>query len=130
MQAQDNMTVYYRRGKPKNSAWKPLRSSPSRIHPLVNKLEYKDYNIDPLSLDYPLYLDSLSPSYQQASPNLVFTSFLDPAISSNCIHQRMASSNASYEHQNNSQHLQWMRLCLGLKPLKGYVIKEVGVEEK
>ena len=118
MQIRDNMMMYYRRGKPKNSTWKPLRGSPSQINPLVNKLEYKDYNIDPPSLDYPLYLDSLSPSYQQASPRLIFTSFPDPTISSNCIHPRMASSNASYKHQNNSQHSELMRYVFGLKTSK------------
>jgi len=34
-----------------------------KIDLLVNKLEYKDYNIDPQSLDYPLYLGPLSLSY-------------------------------------------------------------------
>ena len=35
----------------------------------MNKLEYKDYNIDLLSLNYLLYLDPLNPSYQQISPS-------------------------------------------------------------
>ena len=54
---------------------KPLCNPQSRINPLVNKLEYKDYNLDPPSLDYPLYLDPPSPSYQQASPSLPLMRF-------------------------------------------------------
>ena len=75
-----------------------------KIDLLVNKLEYKDYNIDPQSLDYPLYLGPLSLSYQRASLSLVFTNFLDPAIITNCIHQRMEWPNASQKLQIKSQH--------------------------
>ena len=42
----------------------------------------------------------------------------------------MASSNTSHKHQNNSQHLDWVRYVFGLITSQGFVIGEVGVEEK
>ena len=71
-QTQDNTTMCYRRGKLKCSAYKPLPGLPSRIDLLVNKLEYKNYNINPLSLDYPLYFDPPSLNYQRVSLSLVY----------------------------------------------------------
>ena len=97
------------------SAQKPLCGPPSQINPLVNKLEYKDYNIDPPSLDYHLYLDPSSFSYQRASLSLVFTSFPNPTIITNCDHHKMAWPNASQELQNNSQHSELVRYVSRLR---------------
>ena len=52
-----------------------------------------------------------------------------PQLASNCIHHRMTSSDASHMHQNNSQHLDWVRYVFGLKTSQGFVIRKVGVEE-
>ena len=41
----------------------------------------------------------------------------------------MASSNDSNMHQNNSQHLDWVKYVFGLRTSQGFVIGEVGVEE-
>ena len=61
---------------------KPLHYLPSRIDPLVNKVGVQGYQKNPSSLIYPMYLNPLSSSYQWDSPSHVFTSYLDPAISS------------------------------------------------
>ena len=61
---------------------KSLRSLPSRNNPLVNKVGVQGYQKDSPSLIYSIYLNSPSSSYQWASPNYVFTSYLDLAISS------------------------------------------------
>ena len=42
----------------------------------------------------------------------------------------MASSNTSHKHQNNLQHSDWVRYVFGLRTSQGFVIGEVGVEEK
>lgn len=74
-QTQNNTTICYRIGKLKCSIYKPLHGLPSQIDLPVNKLEYKNYNINPLSLDYPLYLDPPSLNYQRASLSLVYQLF-------------------------------------------------------
>ena len=71
------------------------------IDPLVNKFGVHDYQNDPLSLIYPMYLNPSSSNYQRASPSYIFTSYPDPAT--------MASSNTSHMHQNFSQHSDWVR---------------------
>ena len=52
----------------------------TKINLLVNKVGVQEYQKDPPSLIYPMYLNPLSFSYQRASSSHVFTSYLDPAI--------------------------------------------------
>ena len=52
------------------------------IDPLVNKVEVHEYQKDPSSLIYPMYLNPPSSSYQQASRSYVFTSYSDLTIGS------------------------------------------------
>ena len=61
---------------------KPLCSSLSRNDPLVNKVRVQEYQKDPPSLIYLMYLKPPNSNSQQTSPSLIFTSYLDPAISS------------------------------------------------
>ena len=61
---------------------KLLCGLPSQKDLLVNKVGVQRYQKDPLSLIYPLYLNPPSSSSQWTSPSLVFTSYLDPVISS------------------------------------------------
>ena len=61
---------------------KPLHYLPSRIDPLVNKVGVQGYQKNPSSLIYPMYLNPLSSNFQWTSPSHIFTSYLDPAISS------------------------------------------------
>ena len=52
----------------------------AEINPLVNKVGVQEYQKDPPSLIYPMYLNPLSSSYQRASLSHVFTSYLNLAI--------------------------------------------------
>ena len=58
-----------------------LCSPPSQNDLLVNKFGVQEYQKDPPSLIYPMYLNPPSSSSKQISPNLVFTSYPNPAIS-------------------------------------------------
>ena len=70
MQTQDNTEMCYRKGNQRTQR-KPLCGPPSQIDSLVNKVGVQGYKKDPPSS-----------SYQQASSSYVFTSYLDPTISS------------------------------------------------
>ena len=59
---------------------KPLCSPPRQNDPLVNKFGVQEYQKDPPSLIYQMYLNPPSSSSKQISPNLVFTSYPNPAI--------------------------------------------------
>jgi len=80
----------------------------------VNKVGVQRHQKDPQSLIYPKYLNPPSSNSQWTPLSHVFTSYLDPAISSNCIHQKMVSFNASNRHQNNSQHSNLVWYVFGL----------------
>ena len=54
----------------------------AKINPLVNKVGVHEYQKDPPSLIYLMYLNPPSSSYQRALQSLVFTSYPDPVISS------------------------------------------------
>ena len=54
----------------------------AEIDPLVNKVGVQKYQKDPSSLIYLMYLNPPSSNYQQALQSHVFTSYLDPTISS------------------------------------------------
>ena len=68
--------------KPKYSTKKFSTALQAEIDPLVNKFGVHDYQNDPLSLIYPMYLNLSSSSYQRASSSHVFTSYPDSAIGS------------------------------------------------
>ena len=72
----------YQKKKPKYLVKNLSAALQAKINPLVNKVRVHKYLKDPPKLIYPKYLNPPSSSYQQASPSHVFTSYLDPAISS------------------------------------------------
>ena len=76
------------------------------IDQLVNKLEYKNYNIDPPSLDYPMYLDPPSLNYQRASPSLTSLPFqilqLSPIASTIEWHNPMLPKNSKATHNTQN----------------------------
>ena len=61
---------------------KRLCGPPNRNDPLVNKVGVQGYQKDPPRLIFPIYLIPTSSSSQRVSPSHVFTSYLDPTISS------------------------------------------------
>ena len=54
----------------------------AKIDPLVSKVGVHEYQKDPPSLIYPIYLNSSSSNYQRASRSHIFTNYPNPAISS------------------------------------------------
>ena len=54
----------------------------AEIDPLVDKVGVHEYQKDPPSLIYPIYLNPPSSNYQRTSPSHIFASHLDPVISS------------------------------------------------
>ena len=68
--------------KPKYLAKNLSATFQPKINYLVNKVRVHEYQKDPPSLIYPMYLNPPSFSYQRDSWSHVFTSYLDLAISS------------------------------------------------
>ena len=68
--------------KPKYSAKNLSAAFQAKINLLVNKVGIHKYQKDSSILIYSMYLNSPSSSYQPTSQSHVFTSHLDPAISS------------------------------------------------
>jgi len=101
----------------------------TEIDPLVNKVGVHEYQKDPSSLIYPMYLSPPNSSYQWASPSLVFSSYPDPAISSKLHPPSLASSNTSHMHRNFSQLSNWVWKMFELRTSQGLVNGEVGVKE-
>ena len=59
---------------------------------------------DPPSLIYPMYLSPLSSYSNKATQNYVLSSSLDPVTSTMLRMPSLASSNASQQHQNLTEH--------------------------
>jgi len=82
------------------------------------------YQKDALSLIYPKHLSPPSSSYQQISRNLVFTSFPDPTISPDCIHQTSLAYFGKYpmlrKVQNTLYTLNRCGLSLGSNLFSSY----------
>ena len=83
---------------------KPLRHPPSNNRSTKQSVGIYGLARDPLSLIYPLYLSPLSSYSNKTSQNRVLSSSLDPATSSMLHLPSLASSNASYQHQNLIEH--------------------------
>ena len=81
MQTQVNTKTCYRR-RNQSTRRKSLCGPPSHNDPLVSKVRVREYQKDPPSLIYPMYLNPLSSSSQRASPSHFLASYLDLAISS------------------------------------------------
>ena len=102
---------------------KPLYDPPSRNDPLVNKLEYKDAK----RLSKPNLPKVLKPSKLQLLMDFsesVFTSFLDPAISPDCIRQTSLAHYGKFpmlpKLQISLYTLNRCVLCLGTNLLSRY----------
>ena len=96
--------------------------------PLMNKLEYKDNQKDPSCLIYSKSLSPPSSSYQQTSPNLVFTSFPDLAIPPDCTakpHQLDLAKIQCFAISKTTLYtLNGCGLCLGKISFQGIIMGE------
>ena len=84
---------------------------------------------DPPSLIHPMYLSPPSSYSNKASWNRVLSSSPNPATSSMLHLPSLASSNASQQHQNLTEHSERVWQVFGLSTSQGYENGEVGVEE-
>ena len=84
---------------------------------------------DPPSLIYLMYLSPPSSYSNQASWNRVLSSSPNLATSSMLHLQTLASSNASKQHQNPTEHFKRVWQVFGLSTFQGYENGEVGVKE-
>ena len=82
MQTKNNTKTCVIEEKIEELGEKTLRGLPSQIDPLVNKVGVQRYQKGPPNLIYQMYLNPPSSSYQRTSSSHVFTSYLDPVISS------------------------------------------------
>ena len=108
---------------------KPLRRSPSGNRSTKQSVGIYGLARDPLSLIYPLYLSPLSSYSNKASKNRVLSSSPDPAINFMLHLPSLASSNASKQHQNLTEHSEMVWQVFGLLTSQWYGNGEVGVEE-
>ena len=83
---------------------KPLCCSPSGNRSTRQSVEIHELTRDLPSLIYPMYLSSLNSYFNKATRNCVLSSSLDPATSSMLHLSSLASSNASQQHQNLTEH--------------------------
>ena len=83
---------------------KPLHRPPSDNRSTKQLVGIHELVRDPPSLIYPMYLSSPSSYSDKVSQNHVLSSSSDPAISSMLHLPSLASSNASQQHQNLTEH--------------------------
>ena len=87
---------------------KPLCSPPSDNRSTRQSVGIHGLVRDPPSLIYPLYLSPPSSYSNKVSWNRVLSSSPDPATSSMLHLLSLASSNASQQHQNLTEHFEWV----------------------
>ena len=83
---------------------KPLCCPPSSNRSTRQSVGIHELAKDPPSLIYPMYLSPPSSYSNKATQNRVLSSSLDPATSSMLHLSSLASSNASQQHQNLTEH--------------------------
>ena len=83
---------------------KPLRHPPSDNQSTRQSIGIHELARDPLNLIYPMYLNPLSSYSNKASRNHVLSNSPNPATSSMLHLPSLASSNASQQHQNLTEH--------------------------
>ena len=83
---------------------KPLRRLPSGNRSTRQSVGIHELVRDPPSLIYPMYLSPLSSYSNKATQNYVLSSSLDPVTSTMLRMPSLASSNASQQHQDLTEH--------------------------